>query len=380
MKKLALGALLTGFLAACGGGGSDDIQPIDSGTVDTSNTIDAPAATCNPLSPPGMQGCAANEKCTWITIATMPENVGKTGCVPDGAVAQGGACTRGAAGETTGFDDCSAGNICISGTCQDICGFDGSANAACAAGGHCTQYNALFGNTGEDPIAGACNPTCNPLTQLQDTNGQSCGMGKGCYVLVNTTESYAVCAGAGDVGIGQDITGPAFANSCVPGGATRRAEPGQATSQCGALCQPNDVSQGLNEADEGGVAPHTCSALGAAPPDSPSEGESCRYWWARESFNNLSPFSNTLGWCFKHVRNWIDTNGDMAGDIPWPRCITLTDGDVFEQQNGMAPDMAPDALEYFCKAAPAMLSGAMKHAKQFDATQFGRADALTGWQ
>ena len=53
-------------------------------------------------------------------------------------------------------------------------------------------------------------------------------------------------------------------------------------------------------AQEGGVAPYTCEAKGASPPDSATAGESCRYFWAVEG-DNLTPFSNTLGFCFKHL-------------------------------------------------------------------------------
>ena len=104
-------------------------------------------------------------------------------------------CTNGPVGETTGFDNCAAGGICISGTCQDICGFDNSANAACEAGYACTRYSGLFANMDEDPIAGACKPACNPLTQMI-TGGGACPNGEGCYTLTSATTTVAVCAGA----------------------------------------------------------------------------------------------------------------------------------------------------------------------------------------
>ena len=206
MKKLALGALLAGFLAACGGGGSGDdvVQPIDARadsttTTDAGDTTDAPVSlVCDPLAPAGSQGCAANEKCTWIRVQTTPTIIGALGCVPDGTVALGGTCTRGPDGQTTGYDTCVAGNICIGpstgGICQDICGFDGSANAACAAGQACTRYQNTFANAMEDPIAGACNPTCQPITQLRDDNNMPCPAGQGCYTLTSNTETTAVCA------------------------------------------------------------------------------------------------------------------------------------------------------------------------------------------
>lgn len=309
MKKLALGAMLAGFLAACGGGG-DDVQVNPDARSDGGGGIDAvsidgpPALVCDPVAPAGMQGCAANEKCTWIRVQSTPTVIGKLGCVADGPVATGEACMRGADGETSGFDDCAAGNICVGismttgmGVCQDVCGFDGSAQAACAANFACTRYRNLYANGTEDPIAGACNPTCNPTSQTLDVNGQPCATGQGCYTLTSQTETVAVCVGAGTLAHGEAIPGQAAANSCLPYHAPRRTAPGAATFECGASCQPNaaGVSETLNEGDEGGLAAHTCDSLGAAPPDSLSAGESCRFFWAREPFTTESPFSNTLG-------------------------------------------------------------------------------------
>jgi hypothetical protein len=110
-----------------------------------------------------------------------------------------------------------------------------------------------------------------------------------------------------------------------------------------------DVYMGVNEADEGGVAPYTCQAAGAAAPDDPTNGESCRYWWAREPFEGLSQFSNTLGWCFKHAAFQYDTNGDQTPDAPFPRCITLTTGDIVPPI-GNPPHN--DAQYFWCAALP----------------------------
>ena len=316
---------------------------------------------CNPLAAPGAQGCSAGQKCTWVVIQDTPEPLGATACVADGTQGIGQSCTVGAPGETTGFDDCAAGLICINSSCADICGFDGSAQAQCAAGFNCTRYSGTFANGADDPIAGACSEGCNPLTQLR-TSGGPCGEGQGCYLLTSTTETISVCAGAGDVAIGQTITGPAFANSCVPG-AQPRAISGSDSVECGALCQMTDVYMDHNEADEGGVAPYTCQAAGAAAPDDPTNGESCRYWWAREPFDGLSPFSNTLGWCFKHAAFQYDTNGDMTPDAPFPRCITLTTGDVVPP---IANPAHNDAQYFWCAAlpeAPALRADRMRVAR-----------------
>ena len=394
MKTLALGALLAGFLAACGGGGSgDDVVPaIDARTDATNNTIDAGDTTdapvslvCDPIAPPGMQGCAANEKCTWIRVQTTPTIIGALGCVPDGTVALGGTCTRGADGQTTGYDTCVAGSICIGpatgGVCQDICGFDGSAAAACATGQACTRYQNTFANSMEDPIAGACNPKCDPVTQLRDDNSQACPMGQGCYTLTSTTETNAVCARTvvwdmmgTTLGHNDAIPGTASANACRPFHTPRRTAPGATTFECGALCVPNDVSQNLNVGDEGGVGNHTCADLNAPPPETVVGGESCRYFWAREQFSGttLSPFSNTLGFCWDHTLLWYDSNNDMTGDMKTPRCITLATG-----SDTLPPTGLIDPLRFWCIKMPMMLTGAFGHSNRYLAEMAGNTDTLS---
>lgn len=318
------------------------------GVKRTFEALGGSGGACNPLAAPGSQGCNAGEKCTWVQVQDTPEPIGTTSCMPDGTQDLGDACTIGPVGETTGFDDCKAGLICVNAQCADICGFDGSAQAQCAAGFNCTRYSGLFANGEEDPIAGACSEGCNPLTQLR-TSGGPCGDGQGCYLLTSSTDTISVCASAGTVAIGQPISGSSFANSCVPGGMPRAADDTGTTFECGALCQMTDVYMGVNEADEGGVAPYTCQAAGAAAPDDPTNGESCRYWWAREPFEGLSQFSNTLGWCFKHAAFQYDTNGDQTPDAPFPRCITLTTGDIVPPI-GNPPHN--DAQYFWCAALP----------------------------
>jgi hypothetical protein len=69
MKKLALGALFVGFMAACGGGKKDDVVLIDA----PEGGDDAPPSqVCNPIA---QTGCQANEKCTWF-IDHTPTEVG----------------------------------------------------------------------------------------------------------------------------------------------------------------------------------------------------------------------------------------------------------------------------------------------------------------
>ncbi len=382
MKKLALGTLLiAGLLAACGGG-DDDIAPvIDSPPGATDAPIDG-STVCNPLGAPGSQGCNPGQKCTWIRVQDTPERLGKIGCVADGTVGPGGTCAFGPVGESTGFDDCQAGLIC-NGTCTDICGFDGSANAMCASGFNCTRYDGLWANGEDDPLYGACNPGCNPITQLQSAGGAPCASGDGCYMLTSQTETIAVCANAGDVAHNADIVGPAFANSCVPGAQPRRKEPTSMTVQCGGLCNPVDVTSTTNMASEGGAeiagnatAKDNCqSSWGANPPQDGTAGEGCRFWWAREPFEGLSPYSNTVGWCFKHAVFQYDTNGDNMDDAPFPRCITLTTGDVVPP---IGNPMHNDAQYFWCVALPATatLGDAINSVKKWSAMREPKLDRL----
>jgi hypothetical protein len=313
-------------------------------TSTTSTTTTTFPGTCNPVAAPGAQGCPGGQKCTWIHIQETPEPLGQLGCVPDGVVAADGACSYGPPGPSTGFDDCAAGLICIGPTCKDVCGFDASPGAACATGFDCTRYADVFSNGEDEPVAGACIPSCNPLTQQQG-NGDPCPLGQGCYLLTSLTGTAGVCAGAGTVGHGEAIMGSAFANSCLPGLAPRRQDQATSVVECGALCWPTDVYDGVAESYEGGVDPYTCEAKGAAAPDDPMDGEGCFYWWTREVVDFVTPYSNTVGWCFRRAAFQYDSNNDSVPDAPYPRCVDVTTGDVLPPMNGTG-----DALFFGCVA------------------------------
>ena len=176
----------------------------------------------------------------------------------------------------------------------------------------------------------------------------------GCYILSSPTETIAVCASDGEVGHGEEITGTAFANSCVPGAQPRRRDGATFTVECGGLCTPTDVTSTTNMTSEAGVAPLGCDRWGAAPPSDGTAGESCRYWWAREPFDGLSPYSNSVGWCFKHAAFQYDSNGDMTVDAPFPRCTTLTTGDLVPP---IANPPHNDAQFFWCVALAATFTG-----------------------
>ncbi len=344
-------------------------------------TIVDHSLVCDPLL---QTGCAAGEMCSWIRVQSTPERIGMLGCVPAGTVPLDGTCTVGPEGETTGFDNCAAGGICINGRCKDICGFDGTQpGAQCPTGHQCTRYAHTFEDAMGNKYAGACNAVCDPITQRQLLPGSPpCPAGDGCYIGSTADDSIAICAPVGSVGHDQDITGPAYTNSCVPGAMVRLKEPGSNVVQCGGLCRPAHVTVNMNTQHEGGIATpeagdaDNCqSRWGAAAPGLGGSGESCRYYWSREPFEHLSPYSNSVGWCFKHAAFQYDSDGDGEPDTPWPRCTQLTESDSVPPMHD--PPMS-DALEFWCTPhpGPMTLRAAIVGVRTWQARRAPRLDAV----
>ena len=328
-----------GGLGACGGDDSGD-----GNAPDDAHGIDGIPPICDPILAAGAQGCPVGQRCTWVSSQETPTAQGELKCVTDGTFVAGATCTPSVGGEP---DRCTTGLICVAGTCQDICGFDGRAESACAVGHACTRYEGVFASGGGDPLAGACTPTCDPLTQRRPGD-ELCPPGQGCYLVTGVAETVAVCAPVGAAGHGVDLVATPYANSCVPGAQPRRKNSASDTIECGGLCKPIDVTSTMARASEGGFAPDSCMVRwGAAPPDHGGLGESCRYWSAREPFAALSPFSNTVGWCFKHVGFVYDPDGDGTADSQFPRCAALTEGDVVPPM-GNPPHN--DARYFWCLA------------------------------
>ena len=328
--------IVAGWLAACGG---------DDGTSsgDGDGGIDGPTGPCDPLAPPFQQNCGAGERCTW-TVVDAAAGTGTLGCVAEGTLPIGSVCTTSTGGQP---DRCAAGTVCADGLCRDLCGFDGAAGHGCAADESCARHANLFASGAAVPAVGVCTPSCDPLTQ-QRPDGGSCPEGEGCYLLTSAAETVAVCAAVGTGTHGQELAGTAYANACVPGAQPRRRNSASETVECGGLCKPVDVTSTMARGSEGGLAPDSCELRwGTAPPDNGGLGESCRYWSAREPFAALSPFSNTVGWCFKHVSFLYDPDGDGTLDTSFPRCAGLTMGDVVPPI-GNPPHN--DAMYFWCLA------------------------------
>jgi hypothetical protein len=226
----------------------------------------------------------------------------------------------------------------------------------------------MFANPNERPEYGACYDTCDPLTQTRIVSGNpsTCGVNYGCYVQQSKSfvgETIAVCAPAGSVSHNQPLTPPIYANSCAPGHYGRAVQTNGQNYQCAAFCKPADVYAGVNDgvsgrpAYEGGDPrspnwlnqPATCESVAGASarPEVPTTGESCRYYGLLETHDYVTRFSNTLGICVPHARWLYDPTDGNNPTTPWPRCPTLTTGDVLTPLNGRS-----DALDWGCTTRP----------------------------
>jgi hypothetical protein len=323
-------ALATILVAACGGSSSKGPEA----------TVVLTA--CNPVA---QSGCSAAKKCTWI--ATGPAT-GALGCAPAGAATEGQACAYGPDGVQTGFDDCAGGLACISGTCKPLC--DLAAAGACGAAGVCQRYSGFY-DSGGTQVAGACEPTCDPVTQVRSTDGAAaCGSAnptdpsRGCFGLPAGagTASVFTCAPtlAGAPGHGTVLPPPVFLNGCAPGALPILAASNNSSDVlCVALCTPAPSSS-ADFTSIGGLAPHTCADRGAA-------GAECRYWWFLEHPAALpSPARNGVGFCFEPSRyTWDDDGNAFTPEVPLPSCAVLEPVDT----NGVATD---DAAYWGCLPLP----------------------------
>jgi hypothetical protein len=317
---------------AAGAGGASGAT----GTGGTGGT----GASCDPVA---QTGCSTGQRCAWVWTTTT---AGHNACLADGTVSLGGACTTGAAGETTGFDNCKKGTSCTAGICETICT---AMPDTCPNNYGCVIYsNAPFNIDGMSGV-GFCEPTCDPLTQKRDTDGAAaCGSPtpasptKGCFGMpggkftcsgiLSTTKTSEMAAGS-----------PVFTNSCAPG-----YEPllvnmtGGSTAICVALCKPADTST-TSTANAAGMpgSGSTCPDKGAGAPNE------CRYWWYLEDLTNgLSKYSNTLGFCFDYPHYKYPSTSSGVFDTVDPSCATLST----TAHNFDATDS--DALVWGCVAHP----------------------------
>lgn len=321
--------------ASSGGtdGGADASSDKDGGR---DGTLDgAPTPACDLVA---QTGCATGKKCA--LVKTMAGSGGDIACVPDGTVAVNGACTFGAPGASTGYDNCKKGGICTAGACEAICDPKAlpGAQHACATGFTCSVPSNLSG-------AGLCDPTCDPLTQKRAwDNAAACGSPNpgaptmGCYGLPN---GIFTCAPAGPAANTSDVvlSGPPFGNACAPGYVPLLRQSWQSSAIiCVAYCQPGPTSQAAPQNAAGlTTSPYTCPAKGAGGT------HECHYWWAVEDPSKPStPQSNTLGFCIDPTQYKYDPNDPSrvvftALDPNWPSCASLSSSDPDYGIWGCAP-------------------------------------------
>ena len=147
-------------IAGCGGSTTSAPDATFDPVVDASRDAVGECGCCNV----NLQtGCATGDQCGWIRVDTEPTPLGIIGCAPSGTVATGGACTWGASGETTGYDNCAIDNFCAAdatteeatGICTPFCSLTGS-DRPCPTGFTCTEFPNVFANTGDTPVTGLC--------------------------------------------------------------------------------------------------------------------------------------------------------------------------------------------------------------------------------
>ncbi|MCE9573346.1 MAG: hypothetical protein K8W52_09330 [Deltaproteobacteria bacterium] len=345
MKKLAFGALFIGLLtAACGGGSSSNADAKIIVTADAAQP-DGSVAACNVTA---QTGCDPGEKCTWIRVAaSTTQQLGQLGCVPDGTVALDGACMYGAAGTATGYDNCQKGLVCLAnstvdsaaGSCRTICDLAAVAPAAgaCPTNYGCGAYINLFANGSDTAVAGVCDPTCDPLTQIRDTDQKAaCGStdpanpNRGCYGYPSSdaTPTEFRCSGAGDLTFGAGHLLPvadAYLNACAPGFIPLfyASTTDHNNVVCTGFCAPGDTNS-TAKANAGGKvgSGHTCQDGGA---DAAVE---CRYLWAYEDATTpLTKYSHGVGVCFDYSKFTYDDDQNAATpNVPNPSCTELATG------------------------------------------------------
>jgi hypothetical protein len=349
MTKPAVVLLVT-LLSACGGGGSNTNKKIVV-PADSSTQPDAGTDVCNPLT---QSGCAAGQKCTWVTDATMPTMLGHIDCVPDGVAATGAACTMGMPGPT-GYDDCAKGNYCEGSVCKLICDPQGG-SPMCPSSFSCVTYSGVFGSADQAAAAGVCNASCDPLADnkfgsSKTKTGTTCSESQGCYGRPsNSSPSRYICADEVNPTLYHRAActtasgcaspgGVPYVNGCAQGFiALLYDSTGSMQVDCESLCKPASCyagNCGASSLNLPGVAPHRCNTSDSSglfnTASASNNGDQCVYTWRLEvdSAGSLvrSPTSDTLGICVDHSRYKYDSNGDGmigTGDLAWPKCDTFT--------------------------------------------------------
>jgi hypothetical protein len=330
--------------AACGGdaGEFDARGPtfIDAGLADA-DPCESNAALCNLLT---QTGCNQGDKCAWVRVSD--ECGGSPTCVPGGDVPVGGSCSWGPVGPTTGYDNCVIGAICSAepdastGTCERVCS-PWDATLPCPSGSACAVRAGLFSDEpNETPLAGICEPSCNPLAQTRDSDGAPvCGSvdpslpDRGCYGFPSATASPTDfrCLAAGTLGHREAATPPIVTNSCLPGAIPLlRESSGSMQVVCIAMCAPLTINYTQPDEARDGAEPYSCPemplAVGViAPARATGPNERCQHLWFFEGDGTpLTAASNAYGFCVDPTKyTWDHDQMPATPPEPWPMPETL---------------------------------------------------------
>jgi hypothetical protein len=225
----------------------------------------------------------------------------------------------------------------------------------------------VFVSTG-DPVAGVCEPACDPLTQnlsVGTTGTAACGS-------VDPAQPSGTCIpspgfrsfhcgqtepsvlGKTDRVPAADAQGNISGNSCAPGFIpfyVQDADTGVNTTLCSGMCAPLKVDAtiaadpahkddargdvkalGKLPGDSAPVAGHaTCDvvAKGSIAPDAQGKGvEDCRFLWFPIAMGDptkalRSPYNDTLGICFAYQKYLTVTMPGVSQKFPQKSCAEL---------------------------------------------------------
>jgi hypothetical protein len=228
-----------------------------------------------------------------------------------------------------------------SGSCRSMCSL-ADATLPCATGFACGAYSKFFSNNSMDtPLAGVCDPTCNVLTQVRDSDGaEACGStdplmpNRGCYGFPSGTAAPTdfSCTGAGDLGHREVVTPPIYTNSCLPGAIPMlRESSGSMQVVCIAPCAPLTINNQQPAEARDGAEPHSCPQMPLAvgimnPARATGAGERCQHlWFWEDAATVLSAASNGVGFCVDFTRyTWDDDQMPATPAVAWTLPETTT--------------------------------------------------------
>lgn len=280
-------------------------------------------------------GCVGGQKCGWLQLS---DTSGQTACVPAGPVGVLGACSFGAPGPTTGYDDCASGTACAGGRCQTICSMSPD---SCDSEFKCLLYADLFT---DDPTGdvGTCDPRC-------DVIAQDCPEGDSCNVLVFSGDEICTEIPPGAELLTQNQECLNNGTSCYMNGCAEGYGPYIFVSDgqprlCTAYCSP--VNTYLDDPDGDGVGPLVAGADadGTAPADcslarTGVAGLQCRFLQSA----GAPSVAADVGYCAPVNAVYGDCNQTSE-----ERLIAIYDQAVTNGQDG------DQAVQTFCAANPAV--------------------------